>query len=85
VTFGQTATWDLNWLVHKGTPVESLVTGVLGIPQKPALIEVIAYVGYLVPMLALVLIKPRAGAAPPAAGEPPTAQPERVSAATSLA
>lgn len=59
VTFGQSATWDLNWLVHKGTWIESLVTGVLGIPQKPALVEVVAYVVYLVPMLALVLIAPR--------------------------
>lgn len=64
VTFGQSATWDLNWLVHKGTWIESLVTGVLGIQQKPALVEVIAYVGYLIPLLALVLARPRKRTAP---------------------
>ncbi len=73
VTFGQGATWDLNWLVHKGTPVESLVTGVLGIQQKPAVVEVIAYVAYLVPMLALVLAKPRRRA--PSTAPAPHAQP----------
>ena len=35
VTFGQGSTWNLDWLVHKGTPIESLITGVLGIQQQP--------------------------------------------------
>lgn len=59
VTFGQGATWNLNWLVHKGTPIESLVTGVLGIQVQPVTVEVLAYFAYLVPMLALVLAPPR--------------------------
>ena len=55
VTFGQGNTWNLDRLVHKGTPIESLITGVLGIQQQPAVIEVAAYFLYLVPMLVLVL------------------------------
>lgn len=59
VTFGQAKTWNLEWLVHKGTPVESLVTGVLGIQQQPTTIEVIGYLACLVAMLTLVLGGPR--------------------------
>ena len=67
VTFGQGSTWNLDWLVNKGTPVESLVTGVLGIQQKPVVIEVVGYLAYLLPMLALVILgtrRPRGGSAP---------------------
>ena len=55
VTFGQGQPVDLTWLVRPGTPVESLVTGVLGIRQKPATIELIGYFLYLIPMLVVVL------------------------------
>jgi len=59
VTFGQERVWDLSWLVRPGTPVSSLLTGVLGIQPFPVRIEVLAYVAYLVPMLVLVLRPPR--------------------------
>lgn len=71
VTFGQGETVDLGWLIRPGTPIESIFTGVLGIRQKPAPIELIAYFAYLVPMLVLVLAgsrpKPKPKAAPVAA------------------
>lgn len=55
LTFGQTQVFDLSWLVRPGTPLESFVTGVLGIQSYPVWIEVVAYVAYLVPMLVIML------------------------------
>jgi high-affinity iron transporter len=72
LTAGQTQAFDLSWLVRPGTPVSSLLTGVLGIQPFPVWIEVIAWLAYLVPMLALVAWpagraeKPRRAAAAPA-------------------
>lgn len=54
LTAGQTQAFDLSWLVRPGTPVSSLLTGVLGIQPFPVWIEVIAWLAYLVPMLLLV-------------------------------
>ena len=54
LTAGQTQAFDLSWLVRPGTPASSLLTGVLGIQPYPVWIEVIAWLAYLVPMLALV-------------------------------
>ena len=51
INFGQTQAFDLSWLVRPGTPLESFVTGVLGIQPYPVWIEVIAWLAYLVPML----------------------------------
>jgi high-affinity iron transporter len=51
---GQAQAFDLSWLVRPGTPVSSLLTGVLGIQPYPAWIEVIAWLAYLVPMVVLV-------------------------------
>jgi high-affinity iron transporter len=51
INFGQTQAFDLSWLVRPGTPLESFVTGVLGIQPYPVWIEVVAYLAYLVPML----------------------------------
>ena len=45
INFGQTQAFDLSWLVRPGTPLESFVTGVLGIQPYPVWIEVIAYAG----------------------------------------
>jgi len=79
LTAGQTQAFDLSWLVRPGTPVSSLLTGVLGIQPFPVWIEVIAWLAYLVPMLALVAWpaggppkKPRPAASTPAAaiGQP---------------
>ena len=47
---GQAQAFDLSWLVRPGTPLSSLLTGVLGIQPYPAWIEVIAWLAYLVPM-----------------------------------
>jgi len=52
---GQTQVADLSAIVQPGTPISSLLTGVLGIQAQPTLIEVIAWFVYLVPMLVFVL------------------------------
>ena len=54
LTAGQTQAFDLSWLVRPGTPLSSLLTGVLGIQPFPVWIEVTAWIAYLVPMLLLV-------------------------------
>jgi high-affinity iron transporter len=54
LTAGQGQALDLSWLVRPGTPVSSLLTGVLGIQPYPAWIEVIAWLAYLVPMAVIV-------------------------------
>jgi high-affinity iron transporter len=51
---GQVQAFDLSWLVRPGTPVSSLLTGVLGIQPYPVWIEVIGWLAYLVPMLIIV-------------------------------
>jgi high-affinity iron transporter len=51
----QSQALDLSWLVRPGTITSSLVTGVLGIQPQPTIGEVLGYVIYAVPMLALVL------------------------------
>ena len=76
LTAGQTQAFDLSWLVRPGTPLSSLLTGVLGIQPYPAWIEVIAWLAYLVPMLVIVAWpagppRPRpAGTTAPAIGQP---------------
>jgi high-affinity iron transporter len=54
LTIGQTQAFDLSWLVRPGTPLESLLTGVLGLQPYPVWAEVIAWFAYLVPMLLFV-------------------------------
>jgi high-affinity iron transporter len=70
LSVGQQQAFGLSWLVRPGTPLSSLLTGVLGIQPYPVLIEVIAWVAYLVPMILIVAWPARraAGAAGPAAG-----------------
>ena len=83
LTVGQTQAFDLSWLVRPGTPVSSLLTGVLGIQPFPVWIEVIAWLAYLVPMLILVAwpsgpaSKPRPAAPAPtqAIGQPSVRSP----------
>jgi high-affinity iron transporter len=78
LTVGQAQAFDLSWLVRPGTPVSSLLTGVLGIQPFPVWIEVIAWLAYLVPMLLLVAWpsarankpRPAAASAAPAIGQP---------------
>ena len=68
LNFGQTQAFDLSWLVRPGTPLESFVTGVLGIQPYPVQIEVVAWLAYLVPMLVLLSLpassKPRPAPTP---------------------
>jgi high-affinity iron transporter len=83
LTAGQVQAFDLSWLVRPGTPLSALLTGVLGIQPYPVRIEVIAWLAYLVPMLAIVAWpsrrrppRPRAAgaAAVSAPAEPATGQ-----------
>src|SRR5580698_9146020 len=53
LNFGQAQALDLSWLVQPGTPLSALLTGVLGIQPYPAWIMVIAWLAYLVPMVAI--------------------------------
>jgi high-affinity iron transporter len=55
VNFGQRRVADLSWFVLPGTPVSSLVTGVLGIQPYPVFVEVAAWSCYLVPLLVYLL------------------------------
>ena len=66
LTIGQAPALDLSWLVRPGTPVASLVTGVLGIQPFPTQIEVVAWLVYLVPMALLIAVPPRRRPARPA-------------------
>lgn len=53
VTIGQQRTVDLSWLAPAGSIRSALVSGVLGIPADPRVVEVLAWACYLVPLLAL--------------------------------
>jgi high-affinity iron transporter len=68
LNIGQAQAFDLSWLVRPGTPVSSLLTGVLGIQPFPVWIEAIAWLAYLVPMIVIVAWpgrrRPRAAAVP---------------------
>ncbi len=55
---GQQRVADLRWLSPPGSVRGALLTGVLGIPAAPALIQVIGWFSFLVPM-ALYLFWPR--------------------------
>lgn len=70
IQFGQSRAMDLSWLVRPGTPVESLLTGVLGIQAYPTVIETLGWVIYAVPMLLFVAWPQRRRSA--AKGERPT-------------
>jgi high-affinity iron transporter len=87
VNFGQTQAFDLSWLVRPGTPLESFVTGVLGIQPYPVWIEVIAYVAYLVPMLVIMLwpARPRRPSASSPTPTPATMARHRVPSAVTAA
>jgi high-affinity iron transporter len=74
LTVGQVQAFDLSWLVRPGTPVESLVTGVLGIQPYPVWIEVAAWIAYLVPMIIIVAWPASARRRPVAASAQPAEQ-----------
>lgn len=54
---GQQRTVDLAWLAPRGSIQSAVLTGVLGIPADPRIIEVIGWLCYLVPMV-LILFWP---------------------------
>jgi len=51
---GQQTVLNLSWLVAPGTIRSALITGVLGIPADPRLIEVIGWFAYLIPVSLLI-------------------------------
>ena len=55
ITIGQRPQFDLAWLAPPGSVLSSFTTGVLGLQPYPALIEVVVWLTYLVPMAAVVL------------------------------
>ncbi|MCA5921999.1 iron uptake transporter permease EfeU [Curtobacterium oceanosedimentum] len=55
IVIGQQRTVDLTWLAPNGSVQGALVTGVLGIPPDPRVVEVLGWVLYVVPVLALTL------------------------------
>ena len=59
LTIGQQTPLDLTVIARPGSVQASLLTGVLGISAQPALIEIVAYLLYLVPMLTVVLWPPK--------------------------
>jgi high-affinity iron transporter len=59
LTVGQAQATDLSWLVHPGTAISAIVTGVLGLQPYPVRIEVAAYLLYLLPMLAILFVPRR--------------------------
>lgn len=63
---GQDRALDLSWFVRPGTPISSLVTGMLGIQPFPTVVEVVVWVLYAVPLLAYVLMPTRRRSPAPA-------------------
>lgn len=70
---GQGRTFDLTWLVRPGTPLASVLTGVLGLQPRPVVAEVIAWVVYLVPLMIYVAWPARRPRARQATPEPAAA------------
>jgi high-affinity iron transporter len=66
ITFGQSQPLDLRWLIKPGSVQAALLTGVLGIQPRPALIELVGWVAYFVPVSAFVLRSSRRKPARPA-------------------
>ena len=72
---GQARVADLSWFVLPGTPVSSLVTGVLGIQPYPVVVEVVAWFAYLGPLMVYLLWPQRRPARPEPAAEHPSPAP----------
>ncbi len=74
---GQQRAADLSVLVQRGTPISSLVTGVLGIQPFPTVVEVLVWVLYAVPLLVYVLWPQRRPTRRSAAEPQPAPEPSR--------
>lgn len=59
ITAGNQVWLDFSAVLAPGSVGESLLTGVLGIRAQPRAIDVLAWAGYVVPMMAVVLWPPR--------------------------
>jgi high-affinity iron transporter len=55
VVIGQQSTVNLSWFAPAGSVQAALLTGVLGIPADPRLIEVIGWFAYLIPTMLFLL------------------------------
>ncbi len=55
LTVGQQPVVDLSWLVRPGSVQASLLGGVLGIQPQPVVVQVVAWLLYVIPMLLVVL------------------------------
>jgi high-affinity iron transporter len=55
ITVGQQSTLDLSWLAPVGSVQAALLTGVLGIPADPRMIEVVGWAAFLIPTLIYLL------------------------------
>jgi high-affinity iron transporter len=55
VMIGQGRTVDLSWLAPTGSIRAALISGVLGIPADPRVVELLGWACYLAPMLVLTL------------------------------
>lgn len=55
INIGQDTTVSLAWLAPNGSARSAILTGVLGIPSDPRLVEVLGWSLYLIPMLAFIL------------------------------
>ena len=75
---GQKQMFDISWLVRPGTPLASVLTGVLGLQPRPVVAEFVVWLVYLVPLVLFVAWpngRRRAPAPVPVAPAPVSAQP----------
>jgi high-affinity iron transporter len=82
LNIGQVQAFDLSWLIHPGSALSAVLTGVLGLQVYPVWIEVAAYLVYLLPMLVLTLWPPRRRQPAPRQPTSPQQTPTAPSAAT---
>jgi high-affinity iron transporter len=59
VTVGQARTLDLAWLAPIGSLRAALVTGMLGVPNDPRMVELLGWVVYLVPVTLITFLPQR--------------------------
>jgi high-affinity iron transporter len=60
LTAGQSAAFDLSWLVSPGSVQASLITGMFGLQPVPTVAEVFVWLAYVVPMTIYILKPARA-------------------------